>query len=94
MKFTWDERKRLRNRKDHDGVDFEDAKPVFSDPLAIDRIDDRFAYGEERCVMIGRSGDRLLAVVYVEQDDGYRLISARLATKKEIDDYCRDAFHR
>jgi uncharacterized protein len=92
VKFTWDELKRISNRSAHPGVDFEDAKPVFRDSMATDLLDDRFAYGEERWVMVGRSGARFLAVVYVQRgDDTVHIISAREATRKEIDDYFRAA---
>ena len=35
------------------GVSFELATTVFRDPFAIDRIDDRADYGENRFVIIG-----------------------------------------
>ncbi|HTT65764.1 MAG TPA: BrnT family toxin [Bryobacteraceae bacterium] len=35
------------------GVSFDLAKEVFKDPFAIERLDDREDYGEERFVIIG-----------------------------------------
>ncbi len=86
LEFEWDETKRLSNIKNH-GIDFEEAKPVFEDLNALDVLDGRFDYGEERWVIIGRGAGGLLAVVYVERDGVNRIISARLATKKETDVY-------
>ena len=58
------------------------------DPFAIDRLDDREDYGEERYVVIGRAdGNILLFVAYTEREDRMRIISARRATQYEQDDY-------
>jgi uncharacterized DUF497 family protein len=54
-------KKATRNLRDH-GVSFEEATRVFNDPIALDDIDDREDYGEERSNMIGVAGDRLLVV--------------------------------
>jgi uncharacterized DUF497 family protein len=37
------------------GVSFELAQTAFRDPFAIERIDDREDYGEERVIVIGAS---------------------------------------
>ena len=87
MLFVWDDKKRRTNLKDHDQIDFETAKLVFRDPTALDFIDDRFAYSEERSIIIGRAGQRLLAVVYTMRSDITRIISARKATRQEADEY-------
>jgi len=58
-------------------VSFEVAKTVF---LAIDRLDDRENYGEERFVIIGMAeGHILLFVAYTERGERIRIISARRA---------------
>ncbi len=90
LKFEWDEPKRRQNLKKH-GVDFEEAKQVFEDSHALEALDGRFAYGEERWLVIGASGSRLLAVVYVERDGASRIISARSATKQETHDYAEQS---
>jgi uncharacterized DUF497 family protein len=60
------------------------------DPFAIDRVDDRGDYGEERFVIIGRAEALvLLFVVYTERVENIRIISARRATQDEQDDYFR-----
>ena len=80
--FEWDAEKAAANFAKHK-VSFEQATGVFSDPFAIEFIDDREAYGEERYVLIGVTESRILAVVYTERDDRIRIISARLATPYE-----------
>jgi len=87
LKFEWHEAKAEANFSAH-GVSFDLAKAVFSDPFAIERLDDREDYGEERFVMIGMAeGNVLLFVAYTERDDRIRLISARRATQSEQEDY-------
>jgi uncharacterized protein len=56
---------------------------VFRDAFAIEFLDDRLDYGEERYVIIGMADDRLLTVVYTPRGDIIRLISAREATTLE-----------
>jgi uncharacterized protein len=84
--FTWDEAKAVANYAKH-GVNFETAIQVFADPFAIERLDDREDYGEERFILIGMAESAILTIVYTEHDGRFRLISARGATKHEQDDY-------
>lgn len=57
-------------------------------PFAIERLDDREEYGEERFVVIGMAeGNSLLFVAYSEREGRIRIISARRATRYEQDDY-------
>ncbi len=67
------------------GVRFEIASAVFVDPDRITIIDDRFDYGEERLVTLGRAHDGILVVVTTERDEGQtiRIISARKPNKRE-----------
>src|SRR5215470_6311726 len=75
LEFEWHEEKAEANLRDH-GVSFELAKTVFKDPFAIERLDDREDYGEERFILIGMAeGEALLLVVYTERADRIRLIS-------------------
>jgi uncharacterized DUF497 family protein len=61
-------------------VSFEVAKTVSQDAFAIDRLDDRENYGEERFVIIGMAeGHILLFVAYTERGERIRIISARRA---------------
>jgi hypothetical protein len=87
LKFEWDQAKAESNFKAH-GVSFELAKRVFDDAFALDRIDDRDVYGEERFVIIGMAEAQvLLFVAYTERQGRIRLISARKPTKYEQDFY-------
>jgi uncharacterized protein len=52
LEFQWHAAKAAANVRAH-GVSFDLAKTAFSDPFAIERLDDRADYGEERLVMIG-----------------------------------------
>ncbi|MGH9581846.1 MAG: BrnA antitoxin family protein [Bryobacteraceae bacterium] len=51
MRYSWDRKKNRRNLSLH-GVAFEDAKRIFEGPR-VERIDDRFDYGETRIYAIG-----------------------------------------
>ncbi|MFE3839514.1 BrnT family toxin [Pseudogemmobacter sonorensis] len=82
MKFEWDEDKHRANIEKH-GVSFEDASKIF-EGFTLDAIDDRFPYGEERIISLGRLGEVVvLVVVHTERDGVCRIISARQANRKE-----------
>ena len=74
------------------GVSFAFAMHAFKDPFAVERIDDRRDYGEERVILIGRVLDTVLFVVYTEREERIRLISARRATREEYTDYVHQIF--
>ena len=89
LEFEWHVAKAEANWRNH-GVSFELAKTVFNDPFAVERVDHRENYGEERFVIIGMSeGHVLLFVAYTERDQRIRLISARRVTQYEQEDYFR-----
>ena len=89
VEFEWRDAKAEVNLQNH-GVSFDLAKTVFKDPFAIERLDDREDYGEERFVIIGMAeGHVLLFVAYTERGERIRLISARRATQDEQDDCFR-----
>jgi uncharacterized DUF497 family protein len=81
-KFEWDEAKAVANAARH-GVSFEAAKLVFNDPFAIERLDDRENYGEQRFNIIGMVEGRVLFVSYTIRNDVVRIISARGAEPYE-----------
>ena len=81
-KFEWDKAKAAANAARH-GVTFDMAKLVFDDPLAIDRLDDREDYGEDRFTLVGMVEGRVLFVAYAVRDDVIRIISARGAEPHE-----------
>ena len=89
LEFEWNDAKAEANFQTH-GVSFELAKTVFQDMFAVERIDDREDYGEERFVIIGMAeGNILLFVAYTDRGERIRIISARRATQNEQDDYFR-----
>jgi uncharacterized DUF497 family protein len=56
----------------------------------FERIDDREDYGEERINLLGMCQGVILHVTYTERGERIRIISARLATRNEQDDYYRE----
>ena len=83
--FEWDDDKAKRNARDHD-VTFEQARDVFDDPKAIDRLD-LDEPEEDRMLITGLAGDVLLTVCFVERRHRIRIISARKASYRERKDY-------
>lgn len=87
MKFEWDKRKAVSNIKKH-GVPFEEASTVFGDPLSLTIQDPIHSNKEERYVTIGLSAKfRIIVVIHTDRGDNIRIISARLATKEEKNNY-------
>jgi len=87
LDFEWDERKARLNKRKH-GVSFEEASTVFADPLALTIYDPVHSEEENRYVALGESQRRrLLVVVFTDRDDRIRIISARVATRRERKDY-------
>ena len=90
MRFEWDEKKNLANRRKHK-VSFETATLVFEDPRAISVLE-RIEEGEERWQTVGMAGGALVMFVahtYRESDgeEVVRIISARKATPRERSTY-------
>lgn len=87
-RFEWDSRKALSNLKKHD-VSFDEASTVFDDPLAAIFSDEAHSSVEVRELIIGHSiAGRLLVVSFTERTgEMLRLISARVATRTERQDY-------
>ena len=81
MRFTWSERKRAINLREH-GLDFLDAPRVF-EGLTFTYEDDRFAYGEQRFITLGLLAGVPVSVAHTESDDEIRIISFRKATGRE-----------
>ncbi|WP_324614979.1 BrnT family toxin [Hyphomicrobium album] len=68
------------------GVTFERAKDVFVDQKAIEALDESSS-DEERWRILGRSSAGILMVVYTERRGRIRIISARMADKRERKTY-------
>jgi hypothetical protein len=82
MRYVWDERKNRDNIKRH-GIAFTDAKRIFEGPT-VEKIDDRFDYGEVRVYAIGLVNGLEITVVYTDRDDDQRrIISAWRAEPHE-----------
>lgn len=75
------------------GIDFADVWRVFESHRVI-FIDDRFDYDEVRFVTIGLLKERLVTIVYMEDDDVTRVISVRKATKNEQRKYLKGIANR
>ena len=91
--FEWDPKKAEFNYKKH-GVTFERAATVFNDPRALSLFDDRHSISEERWITLGlhQGGVPIVVCHTFRQEEGQhkariRIISARKATKKEIQQY-------
>jgi len=87
--FEWDARKAAANRRRH-GVTFEQAVRAFGDPFAVEVVDEREAYGEERINLLGLCDGVILHVTYTERGERVRIISARRAVRHEQDRYYRE----
>jgi uncharacterized DUF497 family protein len=81
MRFSWDERKRRLNLKDH-GLDFVDVPRVF-EGATFTFEDDRFAYDEQRFMTLGFLGGMVVSIVHTETTSRIHVISFRKATKHE-----------
>ena len=88
MKFTWDENKERLNISKH-GIDFSTAALVFGDENRIVKYDEYHSIYEDRYITIGSINGMLmvLMVVYTEYNDTVRIISARMANKREREAY-------
>ena len=91
MEFEWDRSKAVVNLKKH-GVSFEEAKTVFDNPLAVIFDDEAHSIDEQREIIIGHSQqNRLLLIAFTARSANVRIISARLTTRKEREDYEQNA---
>lgn len=88
-RFEWDKAKAARNYRDH-GVTFDQAVKAVADPFAVEMIDAREDYGEERINLLGMCDGVLLHVTYTERRERIRIISARRAERHEQDEYYRE----
>ena len=84
-KFEWDSEKAEINLKKHK-IAFEDAARVFLDDYRFDDYDEIHSDDEDRIKTVGFVRN-VLAVIYTERRENYRIISARRATKREEENY-------
>ena len=89
LQFEWDDDNAASNLE-KPGVSFEEAGTVFRAPFALIFDDEAHSIEEQREIIIGHSTrNRLLLVCFTERGDKLRIFSARLATRKERQDYER-----
>jgi uncharacterized protein len=87
MDFEWDDAKAEANERKH-GVSFTEAMTIFADPLSVTGYDPRHAAADDRFLTMGTSvAGRLLVVSHTDRGDAVRIISARMATRRERKDY-------
>ena len=79
------EEKEQKNIVKH-GIDFSTAALVFGDESRIELFDEEHSVDEDRYITIGLVND-VLTVVYTIRTEAYRIISARIATKAEKEEY-------
>jgi len=81
MEYEWDEAKAVANRHKH-GVGF-DAIREFDWTSALVVADDRADYGEARWLALGLIGERLYSLAFTIRRGRIRVISLRMASRKE-----------
>jgi len=83
MEFEWDPDKAKRNLAKH-GVELAEAATVFGDPLALTFFDPDHSDDEDRFLTFGHSVEgRLLVVSHTDRGETTRIISARVAKRRE-----------
>ena len=83
MKFEWGKKKSEINLQKH-GISFDEAKTIFNGHvLTIE--DKRKEYGEARKISIGELENKIAVdvVIHTDRKGRTRIISARIANKKE-----------
>jgi uncharacterized DUF497 family protein len=95
FQFEWDPRK-ARQNLNKQGVAFERGATIFLDPRALSEFDEEHSRTEDRWITLGLDRTGTLLVVchsYREETESsarIRLISARKATKSEIEQYKKE----
>jgi len=82
VRFTWDPAKNVSNIRRH-AIRLPDAARIFEGPT-VERVDDRFEYGEVRVYAIGLVNGIEITVIYTDRDEDERhIISAWRAEPHE-----------
>ncbi|MCX6107883.1 MAG: BrnT family toxin [Proteobacteria bacterium] len=84
MPFEFDVRKSRNNKVKH-GIDFEEARSLWTDPNAI--IVPVMVEPEARWIVVGLIFDLCWTAVITFRESNVRIISCRRARKKEIQAY-------
>lgn len=72
MRYTWNQEKNRNNIKRHK-IAFDDAKRVF-ESATVERVDNRFDYGEVRIYAIGLIDGLEITVIYTDRENNERRI--------------------
>jgi hypothetical protein len=87
LEFEWDPSKARENARKH-AVTFEEALTIFGDPLASSIHDPVPSLEEERFISVRQSDrGRLLVVAFTDREQRIRIISARVASRRERKQY-------
>ena len=88
MQFDWDDEKEKINIVKH-GIDFSTAALVFGDTNRIEKYDGLHSDSEDRYITISKiTGVAVVVMVaYTMRGTLTRIISARIATKREMGAY-------
>lgn len=81
MELEWDDAKSEANRAAR-GFGFDFAALIFEGPT-LEASDERRDYGEARIRTIGAAEGFVLVVIYTDRPPVRRIVSARLANRKE-----------
>lgn len=81
MEIAFDPAKRARTLAER-GLDFADAATVFAG-RTLDYPDERFTYGENRMITVGRFRGRMVIVVWTPRGGVRHVISMRKANDRE-----------
>lgn len=80
--FEWDDEKSLQNLEKH-GIGFDESCLIF-EGRTLSWVDGRIDYGETRTISLGLIREAVaVAVVHTDREGKTRLISARLANRRE-----------
>jgi hypothetical protein len=86
MNYVWDPRKNRGNLTRH-GIAFEDAIGIFDGPT-LEKVDDRFEYGEIRVYAIGIVNGLEITMIYTDVSETVRrIVSAWRAEPHERQAY-------
>lgn len=86
FEFEWDRAKSdacLERR----GFDLSYARRAFVDPHRMVGPDERWDYGEDRYRLLGKIEGRLYCLAFTVRSERIRIISARKANRREVEEY-------
>jgi uncharacterized protein len=88
VRYTWDEEKAEQVLKEH-GISFAQIIDIFSDPYAVEYVDEAHSTETEiRYAIIGLTGYGLTYLVFTDvNEEEVHFITTRLAEPWMVDDY-------